>query len=41
VEVGGFDEWKGLSDHRPSVVDIDFNAERAAGPEADGAVTVR
>jgi hypothetical protein len=28
VEVGGFDDWKGLSDHRPLVVDIDFNSEK-------------
>jgi hypothetical protein len=24
VDVGGFDDWKGLSDHRPLVVDIDL-----------------
>jgi exodeoxyribonuclease III len=29
VEVGGFDDWKGLSDHRPLLVDIDFNREIA------------
>jgi endonuclease/exonuclease/phosphatase family metal-dependent hydrolase len=41
VEVGGFDDWKGLSDHRPLVVDIDINSKRAADPEAGGSVTVR
>jgi exodeoxyribonuclease-3 len=41
VEVGGFDNWKVLSDHRPLVVDIDFNGEEAAGPAAGGLVTVR
>jgi hypothetical protein len=41
IEVGGYNEWKGLSDHRPLVVDIDLNCEEAADPEAGGIVTVR
>jgi hypothetical protein len=40
-QVGGFDDWKGLSDHWPLVVDIDINSERAAGPKAGGIVTGR
>jgi hypothetical protein len=36
VEVGGFDDWKGLSDHRPVVVDIDLISEEAADTEAGG-----
>jgi hypothetical protein len=41
IEVGGYNEWKGLSDHRPLVVDIDLNCEEAADTEAGGIVTVR
>jgi endonuclease/exonuclease/phosphatase family metal-dependent hydrolase len=41
VAVGGFDDWKGMSDHRPLTIDIDFNIESAADPKADGAVPVR
>jgi endonuclease/exonuclease/phosphatase family metal-dependent hydrolase len=26
VEVGGYEDWKTASDHRPLVIDIDFSA---------------
>jgi endonuclease/exonuclease/phosphatase family metal-dependent hydrolase len=41
VEVGEYNKWKGLSDHRPLIVDIDFNSEETADPKAGGLVTVR
>jgi hypothetical protein len=36
VEVGGYEDWKAASDHRPLVIDIDFNSETAADLEAGG-----
>jgi hypothetical protein len=41
IEVGGYSKWEGLSDHRPLIVDIDLNCEKAADPEAGGEVNVR
>ena len=36
VEVGGYEDWKAASDHRPLVIDIHFDSETAVDLEAGG-----